>query len=267
MQYKGQRFGNLIVVDVKEASIKGSRTTFICECDCGMSLEAIPRLVVSGRVVSCGCSRISKARTLGKQNRTHGMTSTPEYRSWLGMKTRCYDKSRECYKNYGERGIRVCDRWLNSFELFFKDMGPRPAPGYTIDRIDNDGNYEPDNCRLATKQEQINNRRNSKLIKYRGSLRSLSEIARIHNLSPKSLAWRTAGHELDETTLDNHITAAVSSASSNIGAMYEMNGCSKNLFAWCSELNLNYRTVHYRIFKKGMAFEDAILPKDMRKQK
>lgn len=267
LQYKGERFGNLIVVDVKEASVKGSRTKFICECDCGMSLEAIPRLVVSGRVVSCGCSKISKAQALGKKNRTHGMTRTSEYGSWVAMKARCYDETRECYKNYGGRGIRVCDRWLNSFELFFKDIGPKPGPEYTVDRMDNDGDYEPDNCRWATRQEQSNNRRNSKLIQYRGSLRSLSEIARLHNLSPKTLARRVAGQKLDEHVLDNNVAPTAGTDHPNADVLYEMNGCSKNLFAWCRELNLNYRTIHYRIFKKGMAFKDAISPNDMRKQK
>ncbi len=267
LEYKGERFGSLIIVDVKEASVKGSRTKFICECDCGMSLEAIPRLVVSGRVVSCGCAKISKAQALGKKNRTHGMTRTSEYRSWIAMKSRCYDEDREGYKNYGGRGIKVCDRWLNSFELFFKDIGPKPGPEYTVDRIDNDGDYEPDNCRWATRQEQSNNRRNSKLIHYRGSLKSLPEIARLHNLSPEKLARCVAGQELDEHVLDSNLALMARLGYLGAGTLYEMNGRSKNLFAWCQELNLNYRTIHYRIFKKGMAFKDAIVPNDMRKHK
>ena len=95
---------------------------------------------------------------------THGMTKTPEYNSWRGMKNRCFNPNYQHYSHYGSRGITVCDRWKNSFQNFLADMGSRPTAKHSLDRIDNDGDYCPGNCRWATKAEQENNKRNNRLI-------------------------------------------------------------------------------------------------------
>lgn len=93
----------------------------------------------------------------------HGGWGTPEYRCWQEIKARCLNKSKPYWKDYGGRGIRMCDAWVNSFATFLRDMGPRPTPRHSIDRLENDGNYSPDNCRWATKKEQSRNRRVTKL--------------------------------------------------------------------------------------------------------
>lgn len=111
---------------------------------------------------------------------THGKRKTRTYRIWSGMKTRCYNESEKCYKDYGAKGITVCDRWLNSFVNFLEDMGEAPE-GLTLDRIDSTKGYSPENCRWATMREQQNNRSNNRVIEYNGESRTLAEWARILN--------------------------------------------------------------------------------------
>lgn len=112
---------------------------------------------------------------------THGMNGTAEHTAWFGIKTRCYNKNYKYYDNYGGRGIKVCDRWLESFENFFEDMGRRPK-GHTIERIDNDGNYEPSNCRWATNEEQSRNKSTSINIKIKGTKKNIAEWCRDNNI-------------------------------------------------------------------------------------
>lgn len=111
-------------------------------------------------------------------NETHGMSHIREYWVLAGMKRRCYNKNEKAYTNYGGRGITICDRWLNSFLAFYEDMGARPSPKHSIERIDNDGNYEPSNCRWATHQEQANNNRWNKPITINGITKNIERWRR-----------------------------------------------------------------------------------------
>jgi hypothetical protein len=106
-----------------------------------------------------GRGRSSESMVGNTYGKTHGMHNTPEYRTWTGMKERCYNPSADSYKNYGGRGITVCDRWRDDFPAFYADMGPRPSENHSLDRRDTDGNYEPENCRWATRSEQQKNKR------------------------------------------------------------------------------------------------------------
>lgn len=149
----GQRFGRLVVLR-RLGSAKYGESTWLCRCDCSKNKVILGHSLRQGLTKSCGCLQRERASQTKKK---HGASTTETYYIWAGMRTRCKNPKATPYKNYGGRGISVCERW-NSFDNFLADMGERP-PGLSIDRIDNDGNYEPDNCRWATQSEQTGNQR------------------------------------------------------------------------------------------------------------
>ena len=155
-----KRFCRLIVVE-KTDRRSGSNGSIVwkCKCDCGKETFVSSDNLRSGNTTSCGClqkERASETKTI------HRQSYSSEYRAWQNMKARCYNPNNKYYKNYGERGIEVCDRWKDSFENFFEDMGPKPSSKHSIDRIDVNGNYEPENCKWSTDQEQARNKRNQR---------------------------------------------------------------------------------------------------------
>ncbi len=167
LNLKGQRFGRLLVTERAPSTNQG--TCWHCTCDCGAYVIVGTALLQRGKTKSCGCYRRDRGVKHGSTiNLRHGEGSngkeTPEYRAWTQAKSRCHNENHSDYKNYGARGIRMCERWRSSYEKFLAAVGRRPSPTHSLDRRDNDGNYEPDNCRWATSQEQNRNNRNTRIV-------------------------------------------------------------------------------------------------------
>lgn len=182
---KGQKIGRLLVLEMAE-NTKDNKARWLCKCDCG-KLVVIPRASFTKNVKSCGCYVSDLAR---EQHTTHGMKGTRIYRIWTGMKDRCLNSKSKYWERYGGRGIKVYEEW-KKFENFYSwAMENGYSEDLTLDRIDNDGNYEPNNCRWATYQEQENNRSNNKIIEYNGETMTVSQLANKYGIKPKILHSR-----------------------------------------------------------------------------
>ena len=187
-----QRFGRLLVV-ARDGSDKRFNALWRCQCDCGKTVTVASGNLRSGNTTSCGCLAAEKRTTNrlvhgGARRKAH----TPEYRTWAAMRARCSNPSNKDWPNYGGRGIGVCVRWLESFSAFVADMGQKPTPAHTIDRIDHDGNYEPGNCQWATSTAQNNNRRDNKLIEHDGLVLTTAEWSRRTGIARRTIANRIA---------------------------------------------------------------------------
>lgn len=150
----GDKFGRLLILKKEKR-----KHHWLCKCDCGNKTIVYGGHLRAGTTKSCGCLKkeLSKKR-MQQQATTHGMYKASEYKTWVSMLQRCNNSKHVAYKYYGGRGIIVCPEWANSFIIFFKDMGPKPK-GLTLERIDNKGNYEPNNCEWASRIVQSRNQR------------------------------------------------------------------------------------------------------------
>jgi hypothetical protein len=189
IDHSGKRFGRLLVLKEGPRS-NSNRVTWVCVCTCG-KIKTISALnLTAGDSLSCGCLR---KETTSKQFSTHKATNSFEYRVWCGMLSRCRNPKLKGYHRYGGRGIKVCDRWANSFEAFLSDVGSAPSDEHSIDRFpDNDGNYEPLNCRWSTDTEQARNKSNNRRLVFRGAERTIAEICEMTGLRHATIRYRAA---------------------------------------------------------------------------
>lgn len=178
----GDRFGLLTVTG--RSTIVNRKTKFWeCRCDCGNVRWIKKHQLRNGQVKSCGCLR-------AKRFLKHGHARTTEHMIWRHMKHRCSNPHATGYHRYRGRGISVCERWRKSFEDFYADMGPRPSPGHTLDRINNDGNYEPSNCRWATKLEQSKNKSVNVPLTIDGETKIVAEWSRVSGVGRQVIYGR-----------------------------------------------------------------------------
>ena len=193
MDITGMKSGRLTVIKrtadhVSPCSHKETR--WDCICECGATTNIVSSRIITGRTKSCGCFQIDRVR---ESNTKHGHKSggveTSEYRAWVSMKDRCSNPNNPAFKNYGERGIVVCESWVNSFNNFISDMGHKPY-GMTLERINNNDGYSHGNCKWATYYEQGKNKRNNVFITFDGVTLTISEWARKTGISKSAIRHR-----------------------------------------------------------------------------
>ena len=183
----GKRFGRLVVVELDHVN-KYNSTWWRCLCDCGNETVVYRGGLTSGDVTSCGCYRREHIHEYG---RTHGLTRDPLYGVWSGMIQRCTNKNAQNYGRYGGRGIDVCDEWRTDFQQFYDwAVLSGYSEGLTIDRIDNELGYYPENCRWVTRQTQQNNTRNNHYVTFEGETHTIAEWSRLLGVNHETLRYR-----------------------------------------------------------------------------
>ena len=214
----GQRFGRLLVLG--EGVVENTVAFYPVVCDCGVEKRVKRESLLSGATQSCGClsRELSTAR---KANLSHGKSGTPIHNAWLSMRRRCYDTNNTGYENYGGRGIKLCDRWLESFENFYADMGDIPFEGASIERKDVNGDYSPENCVWADKTTQCFNRR-----KFKGT--SSKYIGVSFDKTKKSRPWRVSLRKGGETLFSGSFGTEVEAAKAYDEACFKYYGVRKN---------------------------------------
>lgn len=175
-----QIFGRLTVTSRNTDERKSQNAHWNCLCECGAYTVARGSHLRLGRIKSCGCLSAEMAAI---RHTTHGMSGCSEQSIWFGMKSRCYNKNYYLYHRYGGRGITVCDSWLNDFHRFISNMGERPSKEHSIDRIDNDKGYSPDNCRWATREEQNSNTSRNIKVELFGKTQTVSQWADVFSIN------------------------------------------------------------------------------------
>lgn len=197
----GQKFGKLTVIELSRKVQSGTRERFYwkCQCECGNEKEIRTDSLTSGRVQSCGCIKKEQDKINLTKFHRHKMSNTHIWHTYYAMLHRCNNQDDKRFKNYGGRGITVCDEWKNSFDNFLKwSMENGYEEHLQIDRIDNDGNYEPDNCRWVTRKENCRNRRSNIIVEYKGKQMTLIELSELTGINYGCLFRRYKRGNRDE---------------------------------------------------------------------
>lgn len=250
MSLIGRKFGRLKVV--REAGWIGPhrKRAWWVECRCGKSKVVKQNNLVSGKTKSCGCLLADHLRKMaGTAGLTHGDSYSREYRAWGNMRRRCYGVNGPRYKDWGGRGVQVCDRWRRSYSEFLKDMGRAPSKDHSLDRIDPDGNYEPGNCRWATRSEQQRNRRDNNCLTAFGRTQSIDDWADEVGITRATIRGRMRlGWEPEDI---------VTTPRQRKPRYIRMDGKSQTITEWAREYDIPVPTLHWRI-NRGQSLREAL---------
>lgn len=253
IDFYGKRFGRLVVIGEAVKNKHGQRQV-LCQCDCGNKKAVIGSLLNNGTTKSCGCFKIDRIKETKTRHghATKGQVSST-FRTWWSIIDRCTNEKASGYAKYGAKGITVCERWLEKFENFLEDMGEKPSPKHSIDRINPKAGYSPDNCRWATMKEQQNNRTNNRLIFANGQTKTLMQWADDLKMSHSSILGRIArGLSPEEAVTEQR------AKEKTVPIMLDVNGESISIMDLSRKTGINKGTLLHRIFKIGMSPSDAI---------
>lgn len=290
----GHKYGQWTVLQYAGIAPNSRKAAWLCECTCGTRRNITSSNLKSA--LSCGCGRREKTIL---RNTTHGRARSPEHTTWCAMKSRCYNQNEPGYVDYGGRGISVCDRWKDSFASFLSDMGLKPFPEASIGRIDNDGNYEPNNCRWETHGQQARNTRRTRRIAIGNDSKCFSDWAKEAGVTPSTFSNRVdANWSADDLLLPpteakqleyNGKKMTIPKWAALLGlhpsSLYErlaagwtieealgtppkptekiltFQGKTQSLLCWANELGINNSTLYHRLFRRGWSVEKAFSKK------
>jgi hypothetical protein len=176
----GKKFSSLKVLEEAIIVGKDPQKRYHCQCDCGNKTIVVGAALRSGAIKSCASCGHTK----------HGFSRTVEFHIWTNIKYRCNNPKAQHYLNYGGRGIIICQRWQDSFDAFIEDMGNRPTPNHSVERIDNNGPYSPENCKWATRKEQANNTRTCVIIEFNGEKKTITQWSRVFGVANQTIGQR-----------------------------------------------------------------------------
>ena len=253
----GMKFGRLTVIK-EDGKAKDGHRKWLCKCECGNLVSVRGNdLTGANGTRSCGCLRSIVPK---EKQTTHGKTNSRIYKIWGNMKARCYNSNNAAYRNYGGRGIKVCDEWLNSFEAFDSwAMANGYSDDLTIDRVDNNGNYEPSNCRWATVKEQSNNTRVNVYYTHDGKTQSMKMWA-------EELGYDYALIR-DRHKLHPDISFEELFVPKNKCIVITYNGKTQNIRAWANELQIPFNTIYSRYYRYGIEHPEQLFNPKVRGRK
>jgi len=257
----GHKFGRWLVLGMTSSKRKcgdkmTNRQLCMCVCECGTKKDITPAELNRGTTLSCGCARSELKRAMSKYG-GKSVTYTAEYTSWRHMMDRCYNVNNSRYKDYGNRGITVCERW-HDFENFFADMGERPQD-FTLERINNDGEYCPENCKWASKVDQARNKRNNHNIAYEG--RTQCVAAWEEELGLGSGVIKARINKYSDPDIQDVLFAPLKSPKT-----IEYNGDKRTISDWSSLLNIPVDVLYYRLREYPNISPDALFAPSIKRR-